>query len=46
MLGIQYEWGKGSKSVGISQEVTFSQFRVLGFKQKVYKIAFEHGLST
>ncbi|OXA53523.1 Gamma-aminobutyric acid receptor subunit beta [Folsomia candida] len=43
MADIRYKWAKGAGSVGMSEEVSLPQFKVLGFRQKSFEIALSTG---
>lgn len=43
MRDIRYKWNEGPDSVGVSNEVSLPQFKVLGHKQKEYEISLTTG---
>lgn len=45
MRDIRYKWNKGATSVGVSNEVSLPQFKVLGHRQRTVEISLSTGKS-
>lgn len=43
MRDIRYKWNKGPNSVGVSNEVSLPQFKVLGHRQRAMEISLTTG---
>lgn len=43
MKDIRYRWNKGPTSVGVSNEVSLPQFKVLGHRQRTIEISLSTG---
>lgn len=43
MRDIRYKWNEGPNSVGVSNEVSLPQFKVLGHKQRASEISLTTG---
>lgn len=46
MRDIRYKWNKGPNSVGVSNEVSLPQFKVLGHRQRAMEISLTTGKYT
>lgn len=44
MRDIRYKWNKGPNSVGVSNEVSLPQFKVLGHRQRAMEISLTTGM--
>jgi hypothetical protein len=45
MRDIRYKWNEGPNSVGVSNEVSLPQFKVLGHRQRAMEISLTTGIS-
>jgi hypothetical protein len=43
MSDIRYKWAKGAGSVGVSNDVSLPQFKVMGYRQKAFEISLSTG---
>lgn len=43
MRDIRYKWNEGPNSVGVSNEVSLPQFKVLGHRQRAMEISLTTG---
>jgi len=46
MSDIRYKWNAGAGSVGVSNEVSLPQFKVMGYRQKAFEISLSTGKFT
>lgn len=46
MRDIRYKWNEGPNSVGVSNEVSLPQFKVLGHRQRAMEISLTTGTGT
>ncbi|KAG8226494.1 hypothetical protein J437_LFUL007376, partial [Ladona fulva] len=44
MRDIRYKWNEGPNSVGVSNEVSLPQFKVLGHRQRAMEISLTTGI--
>jgi len=45
MRDIRYKWNEGPNSVGVSEDVSLPQFKVLGHRQRAMEISLTTGRS-
>ncbi|CAH1389138.1 unnamed protein product [Nezara viridula] len=46
MRDIRYKWNEGPNSVGVSNEVSLPQFKVLGHRQRAMEISLTTGTAS